>query len=96
MPDDPSTPVPTLTDQKPPGLDGATRWRFWLLGTLLIAALAAAALQWGQLASFAELLRRAKPVWLVGAVVLQLATYASLSASWSLVLRGCRCCLVSS
>ncbi|WP_447954023.1 lysylphosphatidylglycerol synthase transmembrane domain-containing protein [Sphingopyxis chilensis] len=87
MPHDPSTFVPALTDEKPPGLDGASRWRFWLLGTLLIAALAAAALQWGQLASFAELLRRAQPVWLVGAVVLQLATYASLSAAWALVLR---------
>ena len=78
---------PALTDDKPPGHDRASRWRSWLLGMLLVAALAAAALKWGQLESFAELLHRAEPGWLVGAVSLQLATYVSLSAGWALVLR---------
>lgn len=77
---------PALTDEKPSGHTGASRWRSWLLGMLLVAALAAAALKWGQLESFAELLHRAEPGWLVGAVFLQLATYASLSAGWALVL----------
>lgn len=87
MPQDRSNPGPALTDEKSPRRAGTSRGRSWLLGMLLIAALVAAALQWGQLESFAELLQQAEPGWLVGALFLQLATYASLSAGWALVLR---------
>lgn len=56
-----------------------SRWRAWLLGILLVAALAVAALRWGNLRNFVELLRRAEPAWLARAFVLQPSTYASLS-----------------
>lgn len=90
MSDNHSTFEPALTDGQPPGRSDAIRWRSWILGLFLFAALAAAALRWGELASFAELLRQAEPAWLLAAVFLQLLTYASLSAGWALVLRDAR------
>ncbi len=64
------------------------RWRRWLLALLLIAALVVAALHFGDFKKFAQLVSRAEPLWLVGALLLQLATYASLAGEWFLVLRA--------
>jgi glycosyltransferase 2 family protein len=67
------------------------RWRRWLIALLFVAALVVAVLHFGDLKKFAELLTRARPLWLGGALLLQLATYALLAAQWWLVLRAGRC-----
>jgi uncharacterized protein (TIRG00374 family) len=61
-------------------------WRRWFAGVIIAAALVGAVLHWGELRNFAELLRRAEPRWLVVAVALQLATYASVAFGWRAVL----------
>ena len=65
----------------------ATSWRTWLLGLLLVAALLFAAFHWGDVKKFAELLSKAKPMWLLGAFALQVGTYVTLAIEWRLVLR---------
>jgi uncharacterized protein (TIRG00374 family) len=62
-------------------------WRSWLLAALLIAGLIIAVLHWGDVKAFGKLLTEAKPLWLLVAVALQLATYVGLAAQWWLVLR---------
>jgi uncharacterized protein (TIRG00374 family) len=63
-------------------------WRLWLLALLLVAGLVFAAFHWGDLKRFAELVGRARPLWLSAALVMQLSTYVLLSIAWSLVLRA--------
>jgi len=62
------------------------KWRRWLLALLLVAALAVAIFHWGDVRKFAELLAGARPEWLAGAFVLQVATYLLLSLEWRQVL----------
>jgi glycosyltransferase 2 family protein len=62
-------------------------WRSWALAALLIGGLIIAVLHWGDVEHFGELLTQAKPLWLVAAILLQLATYVGLAAQWWLVLR---------
>lgn len=68
--------------------DGALHagWVKWLLPLLLVGGLVVAALHWGDLRAFATLLASVKPLWLAGALALQILTYAALSAEWALVL----------
>ena len=47
----------------------------WLPGAILLGALIAVSLRYGESARFAELLQRAEPIWLLVGVVLQLGTY---------------------
>jgi glycosyltransferase 2 family protein len=79
-------------DEHKPHLPVGGRWRRWLIALLFVAALVVAVLHFGDLKKFAELLTRARPLWLGGALLLQLGTYALLAAQWWLVLRagGCR------
>src|SRR5438552_2233308 len=63
-------------------------WRQWLLAFLLVAAMVVTALHFGDLKKFAELVGQAKPLWLIGALLLQLSTYVSLAGEWFLVLRA--------
>jgi len=63
------------------------QWRRWLLSALIAGAVIVGALHWGDVKKFAELTARAEPMWLAGALLLQLSTYVSLSAQWWLVLR---------
>ena len=65
----------------------ASSWRSWFLAVLLIAGLVIAVLHWGDVKRFGKLLTEAKPLWLIAAAVLQLATYFGLAAQWWLVLR---------
>jgi uncharacterized protein (TIRG00374 family) len=53
----------------------------------LIAGLVLAVLRWGDVKKFADLLIQAKPLWLLVAFGLQLATYFGLSAQWWLTLK---------
>src|SRR5438477_2830545 len=62
-------------------------WRRWLLAALMAGAVVVGALHWGDVEKFAELTAKAEPVWLAGALLLQISTYVSLSAQWWLVLR---------
>jgi len=62
-------------------------WRTWLLAALLIAGLVAAVFHWGDVKKFAALISTARPMWLLIAAALQLATYFGLSAQWWLTLR---------
>ena len=62
-------------------------WRAWLLAALLIAGLVAAVFHWGDVKRFAALISTARPMWLLIAAALQLATYFGLSAQWWLTLR---------
>lgn len=62
-------------------------WRSWVLALLLVGGLIIAVLHWGDVKTFGKLLTEAKPIWLVVAVALQLATYVGLAAQWWLVLR---------
>jgi uncharacterized protein (TIRG00374 family) len=64
-------------------------WRTWVLGVLLVAALAFAAFHWGDVKKFAELLAHAEPIWLLAAVGAQLLTYVALAVEWRIVLRAC-------
>lgn len=66
-------------------------WRRWFLALLLVGALIFAALHWGDVKKFAELMSRAKPIWLLGALILQFLTYLSLSGEWWLVLDRGQC-----
>lgn len=62
--------------------------RSWLLGVLLLAGLLVVASHFGELEQFIEIVRRAEPVWLVLALLLQLGTYACVSWVWSIALRS--------
>ncbi|HEY6916158.1 MAG TPA: lysylphosphatidylglycerol synthase transmembrane domain-containing protein [Allosphingosinicella sp.] len=57
-------------------------------GILILAALIAVILNFGELRHFTELLRQAKPVWLLAALALQLSTYVSAAAAWAIVLKA--------
>jgi glycosyltransferase 2 family protein len=70
------------------GARHGVHWRQWLLAVLLVAAVVVAALHFGDLKKFAELVSRAQPLWLVGALLLQLSTYVSLAGEWWFVLRA--------
>jgi uncharacterized protein (TIRG00374 family) len=69
------------------GAELFSTWRGWLLAALLIAGIIVAVLHWGDVKRFAKLLTEAKPLWLLAAVGLQLATYLGLAAQWWVVLR---------
>ncbi|HEY1606248.1 MAG TPA: lysylphosphatidylglycerol synthase transmembrane domain-containing protein [Allosphingosinicella sp.] len=63
-------------------------WRRWALALILVAAIAGAALHFGQLRQFAQLLRQARPIWLVAAFGLQALTYLLVAGGWYLVLKA--------
>ncbi|NLX18581.1 MAG: flippase-like domain-containing protein [Desulfobulbus sp.] len=62
--------------------------RNWLPGLLLLAGLIVAVSHIGELENFAHLVRKAEPVWLMAALVLQLATYMSVAVVWYLALHA--------
>lgn len=65
-----------------------SHWQRWALALILIAAIAGAALHFGQLEQFGLLLRQARPIWLVAAFGLQALTYLLVAAGWYLVLKA--------
>jgi uncharacterized protein (TIRG00374 family) len=62
----------------------------WLFGLIALGALVAGVLHFGDLERFAVLARRAQPLWLGVAILLQGATYCAVALGWSLVLRRAR------
>ncbi len=57
-----------------------------LFGLLALAGLTAVVLHVGDLQTFAQTVRRAQPLWLLAAVLLQASTYASVALGWRAVL----------
>jgi glycosyltransferase 2 family protein len=66
-------------------------WQFrlgpWLLGLLILSGLIVTVAYRGEIESFAQLVNRAAPAWLIAAVFLQIGTYFSTAAVWFLTLR---------
>ena len=58
------------------------------MALLFVGALAFAAFHWGDVKKFAELLSKAKPLWLLGALLLQVGTYLTLALEWRLQSRA--------
>lgn len=76
------------TKNKEPLTQGLlSSWRSWLLAALLVGGLVLAAFHWGDVKRFGKLLTEAKPLWLLIAVGLQLATYLGLAVQWWVALR---------
>ncbi|ARR53336.1 TIGR00374 family protein [Rhizorhabdus wittichii DC-6] len=73
-------------DHEGGGCRSAGRWRLWMFAGLALAAFIGFVFHLGEIGQFAALLARAKPVWLILAIILQLSTYASIATGWSLVL----------
>ena len=63
------------------------RWRSWFFGLILTVALVGTIAHWGEVETFARLVRQARPAWLGLAVALQLSTYVSVATGWAQVLR---------
>lgn len=61
-------------------------WRTALLAIMLFAGLVALVLHFSDFERFAEMVRQAEPLWMLGAFALQFATYVFLSLGWQAVL----------
>ena len=73
--------------RKAPGAEALhAGWLRWVVPVLLVGGLIVAALHWGDLKAFGKLLASMQPLWLLGALALQVLTYAALSAEWAMVL----------
>ena len=59
----------------------------WLIGFLALSAVIVIIAHFSEIERFTQLLERAAPVWLLAAVMLQVATYFSTAAIWYLTLR---------
>src|SRR5665647_3859451 len=59
----------------------------WFSGFLVLSGLILLVTHFSELEHFAELLRHAKPVWLMLAALLQVTTYISVAGVWYLSLR---------
>lgn len=70
------------------GATGVWRWRSWFLGLLVVAALIAGVLHFGDMQRFAALVRQAHPLWLFLALVIQAGTYVAVANGWRQVLRA--------
>ncbi len=61
-------------------------WLAWLSGILLLVVVGVVIARRGEELCFADLLKHAHPSWLLGAVVLQIGTYACAAGAWQRVL----------
>jgi uncharacterized membrane protein YbhN (UPF0104 family) len=72
---------------KPGSVRATAAWRNWFFALMLVAALVVSVLHRHEIARLVLLAGKARPGWLVLAVVLQLSTYLSLALGWQAVLR---------
>ena len=56
--------------------------KHWIVGLLLLSGLIIAVLNRSEIEQFAELARKAQPLWLCAAAILQAGTYFSMAAGW--------------
>lgn len=61
-------------------------WRTAFFVAVVLGALVAGVLHFGDLKRFVEMVRKAQPLWMIGAVALQATTYLFLALGWSAVL----------
>lgn len=61
-------------------------WRTALFAVVVLAALVAVVLHFGDFQRFVEMARKAQPLWMIAAVGLQVTTYLFLALGWSAVL----------
>lgn len=61
--------------------------RSWLIGLLLLSGLILIVTHFVELEHFTDLVRRAKPEWLILALLLQIVTYVSVSVVWYIPLK---------
>jgi uncharacterized protein (TIRG00374 family) len=81
----------TAAEEHEPLTEGfLSNWRSWFLAAMLIAGLVIAVMHWGDVKEFGTILTESKPLWLLVAAGLQLATYVGLAAQWWLVLHRAR------
>lgn len=66
---------------------GLRRFQNWMIGLLLLAGLIVFVTHRVQIEQFAEVARRARPLWLLLGFLLQIGTYFSVAAAWQLALR---------
>ena len=59
----------------------------WAFGVFLLAAFVVVVLRLGDIQEFVQLVRSAKPEWLLLALVAQVATYVAAGAIWQEVLK---------
>lgn len=76
-----------LEDQTPKKI-AWQKYRTLSVGLLLLSGLILLSTHFGELERFTQLLRQVQPAWLMIAIVLQLATYVSVSLVWLLALRS--------
>jgi uncharacterized membrane protein YbhN (UPF0104 family) len=75
-----------MADPEPAAAPRSHPWRTAFVAAVVLAALVAVVLHFGDLERFVDMARRAQPVWLVAAVALQATTYLFLALGWSAVL----------
>ena len=63
-------------------------WRRWALAAVLVAAVIGVVLRFGEVKYFADILRHARPLWLLAAAGLQSLTYLFVAVGWWIVLRA--------
>ncbi|HEX4737846.1 MAG TPA: lysylphosphatidylglycerol synthase transmembrane domain-containing protein [Allosphingosinicella sp.] len=63
-------------------------WQRWAVALILVAAIIGAALHFGQLRQFGQLLRQAHPIWLLAAFGCQVLTYLFVAGGWYFVLKA--------
>jgi len=76
----------SLTNQ-PTAKPAWHKLKAWFVGLLLLSGLILMVTHFGEVKHFVELLRQAKPAWLILALLLQAMTYASVAAVWYLALK---------
>ena len=76
-----------MTKSEPAAHPRSHPWRTAFFAAVVLAALVAGVLHFGDLKRFVEMAQRAQPWWLLAAVGLQATTYLFLALGWSAVLR---------
>ncbi len=74
-------------DQQRTPVRRAARWLPWLFGAAMLGAVIYIAIHFSEVGEFGTMLQRARPRWLLAAVVLQLATYETQGETWRAVAR---------
>jgi uncharacterized membrane protein YbhN (UPF0104 family) len=69
----------------------AAGWLPWLIGAAAVGALVYVAQHVAEERAFVDLLKQARPVWMIGALVLQAATYLAQAGVWRVVLQRAHC-----
>jgi len=75
-----------MTETEPAAHPRSHPWRTAFFVAVVLAALVAIVLHFGDFKRFLEMARRAEPAWMIAAVALQVTTYLFLALGWGAVL----------